>query len=813
MPYNEIKAGKYSDNRNLYDENGNPLPTDSERYNERLYKTQGTNNFYFGMYMSVNFSQPEDGMAEHNGKTSPMIYEFNGDDDLWIYIDDVLVLDIGGIHDAHSGYIDFTTGKVHVDGTGNGQGEYPDTTIKKMYWKAQKFPDGSNWNNYDDPKVENYFTGDTFRDYTTHTLKMFYMERGAGASNLHMRFNLQTVPEGTVEVTKDLTNTDKENYANVEFAFQLLVQEIISTDAQGNENYGNEYITLSDAVDKDTKEAITFHDDVEIKGTKYNDVFYLKPGETAQFSGLQNNRKYYVREIGVNTSEYYAVIINGTVIFQKNEDGTISSIENAECGEDEVGNRSSVTFQNSCSLLNRRELRITKAMAEGQTTTDTFTFRVQLESTDGELENYTGDYYLTDAQGNYWYYQNEKLVSNGKESIKCGAAQNGLITGVPVGYTIAITDILSGTSFKVEEVNLDEIYMNPEKELKEGTYTTEGCLEGADGEILLGRDAQVTVTNSKNVKSLYVEKTWETSDGENVGKDTVTFGLFKQNANGTLELMQVADITAQNQWKHTFTNLPVKENNSDITYTVREIEEATQTEGKTYTLNGKQYRILNESDYINEYYHASDEVDGLGTSSDPVKIENGLKTFGINVVKKDSDGNWLEGVEFELCLDKEGTQKVHFTETDGKYVYSSDDGVGSTTTLVTDSTTGQTNEKDNPNLVITGLPADTYYLIETKTKNGFSLLANPVEIVLPCESNERSDKQEPYYEESNGSTTTYFYDSNTVDITNNKLFTMPEAGGRNIFMLTLAGTAMIALAAGSTICYRRRHGAHNKVGR
>ena len=258
--------------------------------------------------------------------------------------------------------------------------------------------------------------------------------------------------------------------------------------------------------------------------------------------------------------------------------------------------------------------------------------------------------------------------------------------------------------------------------------------------------------------------------------------------------------------------MPVKENDSDIIYTIREVTETTQTGSGTYALNEERYRILDEDDYINEYYHASDDPDprGTGTLSNPLTIENGLKTFGINVVKKDSDGKWLEGVEFELCLDKGGTQKVHFTKSDNQYVYSAG---GSITTLVTDDTTGQTNGKDNPNLVITGLPADTYYLIETKTKNGFSLLANPVEIVLPCESNERSDKQEPYYEESNGSTTTYFYDSYTVDITNNKLFTMPEAGGRNIFMLTLAGTAMIALAAGSTIYYRRRRGAHNKVGR
>ena len=126
-----------------------------------------------------------------------MVYEFNGDDDLWVYVDGVLMLDIGGIHDAHSGSINFATGAITYDSVSG-------TTIKEQFQTAGVFPDGSPW---DDSKVSEFFNGNTLKDFTSHNFKMFYMERGAGASNLKMKFNLEVVPQGTVAVEKQLTNT------------------------------------------------------------------------------------------------------------------------------------------------------------------------------------------------------------------------------------------------------------------------------------------------------------------------------------------------------------------------------------------------------------------------------------------------------------------------------------------------------------------------------------------------------------------------------------------------------------------------------
>lgn len=202
MPYNSISASGVSKNKNLYDESGNKLSDTDPARGKTLYKTQGTNDYYFGMYVEADFNQPSNGKLT-NG--SDMVYEFNGDDDLWVYVDGVLMLDIGGIHDAHSGSINFATGDITYDSVSG-------TTIKAQFKAAGVFPDGSPW---DDSKVSEYFNGDTLKYISSHNFKMFYMERGAGASNLKMKFNLEVIP--TYEVNFNKVDTQGSALAGAEF--------------------------------------------------------------------------------------------------------------------------------------------------------------------------------------------------------------------------------------------------------------------------------------------------------------------------------------------------------------------------------------------------------------------------------------------------------------------------------------------------------------------------------------------------------------------------------------------------------------------
>lgn len=191
-------------------------------------------NHWFGASMTTRFVQPKDGLTAKNEEVT---YHFSGDDDVWVYIDGVLVGDLGGVHSKADLDINFRTGEVEVTGV---DGLLYETTLRELFEAAGKST--ADWN------------GDTFPDESLHTLKFFYLERGSADSNMSLKFNLVTVPESTiVKVDQDGNPVADATFrlyaANEDYNTTSAVLAEGTTDSSGR-------ITLVDSTDT----LITFED-------------------------------------------------------------------------------------------------------------------------------------------------------------------------------------------------------------------------------------------------------------------------------------------------------------------------------------------------------------------------------------------------------------------------------------------------------------------------------------------------------------------------------------------------------------------------
>ena len=499
FPYNDLKAGLFGtvNGQNLYP----PTPEqqldnkDPRKY-EQLYLVPKP-DYYFGMELEANFVQTPNGLDDWD---HDIIFEFSGDDDFWLYVDGELVIDLGGIHSALPGSVNFRTGKVMVNGT--------ETTLKDLFYKNYVARDHTDAEAqaYVDSKFEmKNVEGEpepcyVFKDNTQHTMRIFYMERGAGASNLHMRFNLSSAEKGTVQLTKKLTGVNTSS-ALGKFAYQIQYKD----DQGGWHNLTNQVADDPNRIKnyvvyKGTDTPLEYHKTLTIEDVTYEDVFLLEPDQgnkddsiTAVITLPDGPAEYRIIECGVNTD-----VISGVKEYSKQyPDGhELSPTTEYASGYTYEENRSDFAIDEQSSddrptVLYENEVKETQTLTiekriydpEGRllsydperpdTTTFDFNlyYKTELEGEDDPwhpAEFYP--FHVKNPDGVYckWNDSHDKFIpikydgdgvtnfDNLTPDDKVAAtfdvrALDGSITHIPAYYTVELCDLLIGTKFKVVE--------------------------------------------------------------------------------------------------------------------------------------------------------------------------------------------------------------------------------------------------------------------------------------------------------------------------------------------------------------------------
>lgn len=374
------------------------------------YNNTAEVDYWYGMTMEAAFSMPEGGLVQGD----EMVFEFSGDDDVWVFIDDVLVLDLGGTHGVVSGSINFATGEVkqYLDWGGAGESSpgtsYP-TTLKARFEAAGKTPKGG-------------WSGNVFANYTEHTIKFYYLERATSCANCKILFNMPILPTGKLTAEKEIEGTLTAVMEQETYGFAL-VQRTEAGDLPG----GNIRFDRIDAATGGVLETGT---------TEEDGSFTLKAGQRAEFD-LTAGKTFLIRE--TDTGPYAQAVqcwVNGAVQALPEETGAITIDPNSPA---------QAVFTNR---LKTTSFSVSKQVAGNLGDRDQeFAFRVRLYTADpGNGGSFTS--FPAPGPGDAY------LLVDGEAQFSLKHQQTAVLDDIPIGAWVTVTEELAQdyeTTYKLGE--------------------------------------------------------------------------------------------------------------------------------------------------------------------------------------------------------------------------------------------------------------------------------------------------------------------------------------------------------------------------
>lgn len=712
MPFNDIEVGSYATYYpyNLYTALQEELPDSNPRKYENLHLVKNP-DYQFGVELSTSFVQTPNGRDDWG---HDIIYEFTGDDDFWLYVDGELVIDLGGVHSALYGSINYATGEVKIQEKGSTSAPKPgDIVTYNMYdiFRAnyiarngetgvQEYLDGIFTLNSDGQHV--------FKDYTPHEMKIFYMERGAGASNINMRFNQSSVKPETVILSKDLTGVDNVEKFNAEFPYQIyyrysedsLFYTLTNTDANINVYY------------RSTNKEVKYKQSYTIDGEIYDNVFFLKPGEACEIHLPDNIIEYYIVECGVDPYVYSHVYANEDPLTGVTPDPSPAGYERKDYATSAASakDRTSVKFVNEVNPDALRVLTFTKYLwdengigAGNELLNDDtpFNFRLYLATEHETTEELTlanmYTYHVKDPDGRYckWSSEDQKFVPlradatdystltvQEKRAASFTTSMYGTISKIPAFYTVEVRELLAGTKYRVEErySEIPDGYSRIHYVVHDD-YGDAGRIEYDDTQstIIKDKNPHVEVHNIRGY-GIRIYKEW-TDEKYVSARDATYFAVYKDSPAG--EVLDTSSIYMLKFKKNTlYWYYDVLDQGLTLrNYHIREVKvegAVVDSNGKVtsytsvtpvadggeITLGGK---LKGETDMspctYNVIYDKNPAYNGNNMRVETITN----KRDGITIYKKDVAGNPLAGARFDL-RDDAGTLIGTFESDDDGFV-------------------------------------------------------------------------------------------------------------------------------------------------
>lgn len=793
--------------------------------------SKGGGDVHFGMMLPINFSVNESGTTTNaNGDSCDTIFKFSGDDDVFVYIDGKLVLDIGGIHNAVSGQINFKTGEILLQGDGDGW-TGSDDNKNSFYLTSSK--DESVFFNSSDFKDNLYDIVDANNvsefSQTNHDLVVVYFERGAHRSNCRISYNF--VPNNTsykksisIEKTWEGAATDElvfDIYGTCDGKYLLLdgtttteetAYKTVTLKKPANWNGTDPWKTTVEGfpvfLNNDTSKIIQWtvverplEGYESSQGTTYYDPNTAVSVKTTSPEPVVGEAAYYggshaYKHIDI---EYYGGLDTNST------DRKVSGIQDIYGNSNKitvVGHYNNVfdyyttpnnyywdTNINSYDIGGTGNGEYRANISVGDNTK--LAFRVQFDN--------SGEYQLVVLSNTDTYPQGTYLVKNKYKWNDTSAAANwyrttykDLCTYYGVDSNSATLDLSGKNIFEVARAacpgfgtNYGQVYpcnndtgldfiLTP-RTIEENIVTYEHT--GNETHYFTNKQIAGSLSFTKEL-----EGTLNVPEGYNVCYE---IKVEKVNADGSTTVISNTDATVTSTYNGLRVPTVGYSNGAFNIFAGQKVTLSGLTPGSykitevgafMYDPNdNSKYQELDMAQFTTSYVGV--DVQGVATvessKETAVTVKNAVKTEYTWDLKKVSatTHNVLAGAEFELEI---GDTK--------EYIFGKSDSTGTVIWY------NSTYDRDN-NLNPISVPDGTYILRETKAPKGYALSTEEWTVVV---------KKYEGITATNG-TTTYATTSDdttiVIEFENEVSYTLPETGGRGVYVYTIGGVLLMIGAA------------------